>query len=56
MKKAERLSEYENWKYLGRKDEYEIWKTPTMYLVCYRYGREFHFYETETEMRKFLNE
>lgn len=31
------------WKFLYKKGVWELWKTPTKYLVCYHYGGKYEF-------------
>lgn len=37
------------WELLYRFDYLEIWKTPTKYLTCYHYNREFYFVDSKDE-------
>jgi hypothetical protein len=32
------------WQFLLQKGVWELWKTPTKYLVCYHYGGEYKFF------------
>ena len=32
------------WQFLYQRGVWELWKTPTKYLVCYHYGGQYEFY------------
>ena len=46
----------DSWKLLRTFKEVEFWKTPTRYLVCYRYGRVFKFFDSYNEGLQNLKE
>lgn len=56
MKKADDIKiTVPGWEYLSKKGIWELWKTPTMFLVCYHYGQQYYFFSTEREATEFLN-
>lgn len=48
--------DFAGWEYIKSKDFVELWKTPTMYLVCIHYLYKFKFcrtfQEAESELEK----
>lgn len=56
MKKREPTKiTFQGWEFLAKKGIWELWKTPTMFLVCYHYGRQCYFFSTKSEAEGFLN-
>ena len=43
------MTAIDSWKLLKSYHFVELWKTPTKYLVCYKYGGIFHFVNTFEE-------
>lgn len=42
------------WELIGKTYTWEMWKTPTKYLVCWKYIGEFHFFESPTAAKRFF--
>lgn len=48
------MTAIDSWKLLKSYHFVELWKTPTKYLVCYKYGGIFHFVDTFEEGVKLI--
>lgn len=55
IRKSDYLIEYQGWKCIIKHNNYELWKTPTKFLVCSKYISYFRFYNTEADARKQFN-
>ncbi len=43
------------WNLITKKDVWELWQTPLKFLVCYRYGRVFNFFDSYEEAKSCLD-
>lgn len=55
MKEAIKKAVVPGWEYLSKRGIWELWKTPTKFLVCYHYGLQYYFYENERDAQEFLS-
>lgn len=50
----EEIESQHSWKKLKNYDFIEVWKTPTKFLVCYKYKKVFKFCDTLDESIKLM--
>lgn len=43
------------WKFLGKRNNYELWETPGKFLVCWHYCGIFEFFNSYNEALEFFN-
>lgn len=42
------------WELIEKNYNWEMWKTSTKYLVCWKYINEFYFFDNLTEAKNFF--